>query len=74
MKKRYYLIDHRVLFLVGYLFYFFTPYIVGKSNAFQGYLGIELFQGFFRMIPEGKLNSYIWITLSWLLAFFAEAL
>jgi hypothetical protein len=71
MKKRYYLIDHRILFLVGYLFYFFTPYIVGKANAFEGYLGIELYQGFFRMIPEAKLNSYVWITLSWLVAFFA---
>lgn len=70
MKKRYYLIDHRVLFLAGYLFYFVTPYIVGKANAFEGYVGIELYQGFFRMIPESKLNAYVWITLSWLVAFY----
>ncbi len=70
MKPRYYLVDHRILFLVGYLYYFFSPYFVGTMNAFQGYIGIELFQGFFHMIPEDKLRAYIWITLSWLAAFY----
>jgi oligosaccharide repeat unit polymerase len=71
MKNRYYLIDHRIIFLIGYIYYFFTPYFVGVGNAFQGYLGIELYQGFFQLIPKAKLTSYIWITLSWLLAFYA---
>ncbi|HMH22023.1 MAG TPA: O-antigen polymerase [Puia sp.] len=70
MKPRYYLFDHRIIFLIGYIYYFFTPYFVGTTNAFEGYLGIELYQGFFRLIPKAKLNSYVWITLSWLVAFY----
>lgn len=68
--RRYYLIDHRILFLFGYVFYLFTPYIVGASHLFEGYPGIELYQGFFRLIPDNKLLSYLLITLSWLPAFY----
>jgi hypothetical protein len=68
--KRYYLIDHKFLFLFGYFFYFLTPYIVGITNAFEGFPGIELFQGFFDRIPDDQLFDYALITLSWLLAFY----
>jgi len=67
---RHYLIDHRILFLSGYLFYLFTPYFVGISNAFPGYPGMELYQGFFQLIPADKLRTYMLITLSWLPAFY----
>ncbi|MEO5564984.1 MAG: hypothetical protein ABIR18_16175 [Chitinophagaceae bacterium] len=68
--RRYYLIDHKILFLFGYVFYLFTPYIVGTTNLFSGYPGMELYQGFFKLIPREKLVSYLWITISWLPAFF----
>jgi hypothetical protein len=68
--RRYYLIDHKHLFLFGYLFYFLTPYLVGVNNLFPGFPGMELYQGFFQLIPEDKLVTYAWITLSWLPAFF----
>lgn len=67
---KYYRIDHRVLFLFGYIFYFFTPYIVGVSDILHGFPGVELYQGFFKRIPKDKLESYMLITLSWLPAFF----
>jgi len=68
--RRYYLIDHKILFLFGYLFYFFTPYIVGATNAFSGYPGMELYQGFFRLIPKDQLVKYMLITLAWAPAFY----
>lgn len=68
--NKYYRIDHRGLFLLGYVFYFFTPCLVGLTNMFQGFPGIELYQGFFKLIPKEKLVSYMLITLSWLPAFF----
>jgi hypothetical protein len=68
--RRYYLVDHKILFLFGYLFYFLSPYIIGVTNAFEGYPGIELSQGFFQQIPSSKLLSYCLITLSWLPAFY----
>ncbi|MBC7913005.1 MAG: oligosaccharide repeat unit polymerase [Pyrinomonadaceae bacterium] len=69
--KRYFQIDHRILFLFGYLFYFLTPYIVGTTHAFQGYPGMEIFHGYFKKIPEDKLSSYFLITLTWFPAFYA---
>jgi hypothetical protein len=68
--RQYYLIDHKLLFLFGYLFYLFIPYIAGTAHFFPGYPGIELYQGFFKLIPPEKLISYLQITLSWLPAFF----
>ncbi|MEO6231964.1 MAG: O-antigen polymerase [Ferruginibacter sp.] len=68
--KRYYLVDHKILFLFGYVFYLFTPYIVGVSNMFEGLPGIELYQNFFKRIPEAKLINYAIITLLWLPAFY----
>jgi|GEM_PF-733858 len=68
--KRYYLIDHKILFLFGYIFYLFSPYIVGVTQLFEGFPGIELYQGFFNRIPKDKLSDYLIITLSWLPAFF----
>lgn len=68
--KRYYLIDHKILFLFGYVFYLFTPYFVGVSNMFQGFPGMELYQGFFKRIPSEKLVSYAQITLLWLPSFY----
>lgn len=68
--KRHYLLDHKHFFLFGYFFYLLTPYIIGETHAFKGFPGIELFQGFFQLIPAEKLRAYAYITLSWLLAFF----
>jgi oligosaccharide repeat unit polymerase len=39
-------------------------------NAFEGYPGVELYQGFFKRIPPQKLLLYTYITLSWLPAFY----
>jgi hypothetical protein len=68
--KRDYLIDHRHLFLFGYIFYLFTPYWIGTTEVFSGLPGIELYRTFFHAIPENKLDSYLLITLSWLPAFY----
>ena len=68
--KRYFNIDHKILFLLGYFFYLFTPLIIGFSDLFNGYPGIDLYKGFFRQIPDSKITSYLLITLSWLPAFF----
>lgn len=68
--KKYFAIDHKILFLTGYIFYLFTPIIVGSTSLFDGYPGIELYKGFFNQIPDSKIITYIGITLSWLPAFF----
>jgi len=68
--NRYYLIDHKVLFLFGYIFYLFTPYFVGAYNLFEGFPGMDLYQGVFKQIPHEKLVAYLIITLSWLPAFY----
>jgi hypothetical protein len=68
--KKYYAIDHKLLFLFGYFFYLFVPFIVGYSDLFDGYPGMELYKSFFRLVPQEKINSYFLITLSWLPAFF----
>ncbi len=65
-----YLIDHRLLFIFGYFFYLFTPYIVGTGKMFEGYPGVELFQSLFQLLPPEKINMYLLITLAWLPAFF----
>ena len=69
--KRYFLIDHRILFLFGYFFYFLTPYIVGTTHAFQGYPGMDLFHGYFKQLSVDKLHAYFLITVSWFPAFYA---
>jgi hypothetical protein len=68
--KKYFSTDHRILFVLGYIFYLFTPFIVGYSNLFEGFPGIELYKGFFNQIPDKKISAYLLITLSWLPAFF----
>lgn len=70
MQKNY-LIDHRLLFLFGYFFYLFTPYIVGVSHFFEGFPGVDLYMDWFNRIPESQLQTYLWITLAWLPAFYA---
>ena len=70
MNKKYFLIDHKILFLFGYVFYLITPIIVGKIGSFEGYPGMELFHGFYKKIPNDKLISYIIITICWLPAFY----
>lgn len=70
MKKQYFLIDHKILFLFGYIFYLITPCIVGKIGSFKGYPGMELFHGFYEKIPADKLVSYLIITICWLPAFY----
>jgi hypothetical protein len=44
---------------------------VGVSHAFKGFPGMDMYQGFFNLIPEDKLKTYILITVSWLPAFYA---
>jgi hypothetical protein len=68
--KRYYLIDHRIFFLFGYVFYLFTPLLVGRADFFEGLPGISLYQRYFDAIPEEKIRAYTWISLSWLPAFY----
>ncbi len=68
--KKYYLIDHKILFLFGYLFYLFTPWVVGNLGSFAGYPGMDLFHGFYKLIPPNQLFLYLLITLSWLVAFY----
>jgi hypothetical protein len=70
MMKRYYLIDHRALFLFGYLFYLGIPYVVGITNGFADYEGMQLYQDSFSRVPERKLDAYLLITLTWLPAFY----
>jgi hypothetical protein len=70
MQKNY-LIDHRLLFLFGYFFYLFVPYLVGSNQFFEGFPGIDLYFEWFSRIPEQQLQTYLWITLAWLPAFFA---
>ncbi len=67
---RYYKIDHKALFIFGYFFYLFTPYLAGTFEGFRDYPGILLYQTFFKQIPANKIQSYLLITLSWLPAFF----
>jgi oligosaccharide repeat unit polymerase len=68
--KKYFSIDHRILFFFGYVFYLFTPFVVGYSNLFKGFPGIELYKGFFNQIPDKKITSYLLISFSWLPAFY----
>ncbi|MHA4807448.1 O-antigen polymerase [Flavitalea flava] len=68
--NRYYLIDHKVLFLTGFFFYLICPYILGINGAFSDYPGVGLFQQSFQRIPPDRLQSYMLITLSWIPAFF----
>ena len=67
---KYYLIDHKVLFLLGYVFYLWVPYWLGAGDAFHDYPGVELFQKYFQQIAAAKIHGYTLITLSWLPAFF----
>lgn len=67
---RYYLIDHKILFVLGYVFYLWLPYWLGAGNAFQDYPGVSLFQKYFQRIADVNIHSYTLITLSWLPAFF----
>ena len=68
--KRHYLIDHRWLFLFGFIFYLYIPYLAGISHAFTGYPGIALYRDYFDKIPAAQMRAYHLITLSWLIAFF----
>jgi len=67
---KYYLIDHKILFLLGYVFYLWIPYLLGSIDAFRDYPGVELFQKYFQRIAASRIHSYALITLSWLPAFF----
>jgi len=67
---KYYRIDHKILFLLGYIFYLWVPYWLGSTNAFHDYPGVDIFQRYFQRIAAGRIHSYILITLSWLPAFY----
>ncbi len=69
-NSRYFLVNHKWLFLFGYLFYFITPVVVGTSGLFKGFPGIELYMGFYNRIPPEKILIYINITLFWLPVFY----
>ncbi|MBI3883104.1 MAG: hypothetical protein HY305_02525 [Sphingobacteriales bacterium] len=70
IKNKYYLIDHKLLFLFGFVFYLLTPYIVGVTDTLHGFPGMELYHGFFKRIPQNKLTVYIIITLAWFISFY----
>ena len=68
--KRYYLIDHKWLFLFGFILYLFVPYLVGITDAFNGMPGMQLYHDYFARIPAAKINTYLIIIFSWLIAFY----
>jgi hypothetical protein len=69
--KKYYSIDHKWLFLFGYFFYLFVPLLAGSLNIFRGFPGMDLYQGFFKQVPQAQLQLYILITISWFFAFYS---
>ena len=71
MRKRYYLIDHRILFLFGYLFYLVVPVAAGMLKGFEQYPGMDIYHAFFSLIPQDRLSQYLLIILLWPLAFYA---
>ena len=44
--------------------------LLGGTNAFAGFPGVDLFQQFFNLIPSAQLNKYLIITIAWLPCFF----
>jgi hypothetical protein len=68
--KKYYLIDHKWLFLFGFIFYLFVPIFVGITSVFKGFPGMELYRGFFDKIPKDKIQVYVVISFSWGIAFY----
>jgi len=68
--KKYFILDHKILFFIGYAFYLFTPFLIGFTDLFTGYPGIDLFKSFFELIPENKLRIYFIISILWLPAFY----
>jgi hypothetical protein len=68
--KKYYGIDHKWLFLFGFIFYLLVPYFVGITTIFRGFPGMELYRGYFDKIPKDKIQVYVIISLSWLIAFY----
>lgn len=68
--RRSYLIDHRLLFLFGFVFYLFTPLLVGSTNIFEGLPGVDLFRSAYQRVPEEKILTYLWVSLPWIPAFF----
>lgn len=65
-----YRIDHRHLFLFGFLFYLVTPLWVGMTDVFQELPGVALFRELFRKIPDTQLRIYLIVTACWLPCFF----
>lgn len=70
MSRRF-LLDHRLMFLFGYIFYLGTPVLVGYTKAFSGFPGVDLYLELFERVPASQLETYFAITVSWLPAFFA---
>lgn len=70
LRRHYYAIDHRALFLFGFIFYLITPLVVGRADFLQGLPGIALYQKAFDAIPKERITQYTWICLSWLPAFY----
>lgn len=71
LKRTYYILDHRIFFLFGVIFYLIVPYWIGMSDIFAGFPGMDLYRGFFKKIPASKLRIYLLITFSWVVAFYA---
>jgi hypothetical protein len=66
---RYYRVDHRALFLFGYVYYLLAPMAVGYFQLMQGFPGMTLFHTSYASIPARQLSAYLLITISWLPAF-----
>ena len=71
IRKRFYLLDHKWLFLFGFIFYLVLPLLIGLGNVFKGYPGMDLYQEYFRQIPASKIGVYLLICFTWLLAFYS---
>lgn len=70
LQQKKYLIDHRILFVFGVVFYLIVPCWIGMTDLFTGLPGMELYRNFFKKIPGEQLRLYFIIVFSWVIAFF----
>ncbi len=70
-EKKFYLLDHKWLFLFGFIFYLIFPVLIGTNDMFKGYPGMDLYQQYFSLIPSSKIIIYLLICFAWLVAFYA---
>jgi hypothetical protein len=69
-RKRYYAIDHKLLFLFGFVFYLVVPVVAGMMKGFVKYPGMDIYHAFFDLIPQERLVQYLVSIALWPIAFF----